>query len=251
MPPVELPRLGVLGGMGPLATVDFMHKLVDATPAARDQEHMPVIVHSVPQIPDRSAAYLSGSDTPWPYLLDGLRTLERAGADAIAIPCNTAHIWHPRLEQASQVKVLHIGRVSCEAIVHQAGRTGRIGLLATSATLRSHIYHDELERAGLAVVDPDAESQQACVMAGIAAVKAGRLDNGRALLTRAAQALLAEPLDALLLACTEIPVALAGADFGVPAVDATDLLARACVDWWRTTCRTRHSTSPIANHVHD
>lgn len=244
-----LPRLGVLGGMGPLATVDFMHKLIDATPAARDQEHMPVIVHSVPQIPDRTTAYLSGSDAPWAYLLDGLRTLERAGAAAIAIPCNTAHIWHRRLVDAASVEVLHIGRASCDALVSRIERErgsrinngndsggARIGLLATSATLRARIYHDDLERVGLAVVEPDAGRQDDWVMPGIAAVKAGRIDAGRALLTRAAQALQAAgPLDALLLACTEIPVALSGVTLDVPMVDATDMLARACLAWWQAT----------------
>ncbi len=229
----RLPRLGVLGGMGPLATVDFLRKLIDATPGDTDQDHIPVIVYSVPQIPDRSMAFLAGSDAPWPYLVEGLRTLEDAGADAIAIPCNTAHVWHERLADAACVTVLHIGRVACEALAQGSGRIGRIGIMATSATLKARIYHRELERLGIEVIEPQAGAQDLLVMQGISAVKAGQLNRGRALLTTAADALQAMRVDALLLACTEIPIAIADARLQVPAVDATELLARACVTWWR------------------
>jgi aspartate racemase len=239
-----LPTLGVLGGMGPLATVDFMHKVIDATPARHDQDHIPVIVHSVPQIPDRSTAFLTGSDAPWDYLLAGLRVLENAGADAIAIPCNTAHLWHGRLAAATRVPVLHIGHAACDAIGRRADSVRRVGLLATSATLQARIYHSELERAGILVVMPGASRQETQVMAGIHAVKAGQLEQGRLLLRSAAEALADSPVDALLLACTEIPVALAGQSFGVPVLDATDMLARECVAWWQRALAHSPSITP-------
>ncbi len=194
-----LPKLGVLGGMGPLATVDFMRKVIDATPARRDQEHIPVIVHSVPQIPDRSTAFLTGS------------------------------------------------QAACSAIGRRADPVRRIGLLATSATLQARIYHSELERAGIEVVRPCASSQETQVMAGINAVKAGQLEQGRTLLCRAAEALADSQVDALLLACTEIPVALAGLSFGAPVFDATDMLARECVAWWQRAL----GPSPSITDIHE
>jgi aspartate racemase len=242
-----LPTLGVLGGMGPLATIDFMHKVIDATPARHDQEHIPVIVHSVPQIPDRSTAFLTGSDAPWDYLLAGLRVLENAGADAIAIPCNTAHLWHGRLAAATRVPVLHIGQAACDAIGRRADVARRIGLLATSATLQARIYHHGLERAGIEVVMPCANDQETQVMAGIHAVKGGQLEQGRRLLRGAADALADRGVDALLLACTEIPVALAGLTFGAPVLDATDMLARECVAWWQRAL----VHSPSITHAHE
>jgi aspartate racemase len=229
-----LPRLGVLGGMGPLATADFLVKLIQATPATSDQEHMPVIVHNVPQIPDRSMAFLAGSDAPWPHLLDGLRTLEAAGCAAIAIPCNTAHVWHRRLAQASRLPVLHIGEAALGTLLRQYPDARKVGILATAATLKARIYHDQLAARGIEAVEPDETLQATYVSAGIAAVKGGRLEDARALLARAADALVARGADALLLACTEIPVALAGAAFN--SVDPTDALARACVDWWLAAC---------------
>ena len=88
------PVLGVLGGMGPLATVDFLRKLIEETPAARDEDHLPVIAWSVPQIPDRPAAITGNGESPLPALLAGVHTLKAAGAVALAIPCNTAHYWY-------------------------------------------------------------------------------------------------------------------------------------------------------------
>jgi aspartate racemase len=230
---VELPRLGVLGGMGPLATVDFMHKLIRATPGNSDQEHMPVVVYSVPQIPDRSQAFLRGSDEPWPYLLEGLRTLEQSGARAIAIPCNTAHAWHARLASTTNATVLHIGKAACDQIAATCNPGCRVGILATGATLAARIYHGDLEALGANVVEPDAAVQQQSVIAGIHAVKAGRVDLGAEHLLDAVRHLQTHAVDVLLLACTEIPVALAGLPLGLPAIDPTDALAHACVTWWQ------------------
>ena len=95
--------LGVLGGMGPLATVDFLSKLIAETPAERDADHVPVLVYSVPQIPDRPAAILAGGASPLPEMLNGLRTLKAAGAACIAIPCNTAHYWYDALAREAGV----------------------------------------------------------------------------------------------------------------------------------------------------
>ncbi|BAN26851.1 cysteate racemase [Caballeronia insecticola] len=228
--PAALARLGVLGGMGPLATADFLVKLIQATPAASDQEHMPVIVHNVPQVPDRSAAFLAGSDAPWPHLLDGLRTLEAAGCSAIAIPCNTAHVWHRRLAQETALPVLHIGEAALRALAYRYPEARRVGVLATAATLKARIYHEQLSARGIEAIEPGDDLQTTHVAAGIAAVKAGRIDEARAWLSHAATHLIARGADALLLACTEIPVALSGV--ALNAVDPTEALARACVDWW-------------------
>lgn len=228
--------------MGPLATVDFMRKLVAATPTTVDQEHLPVVVYNVPQIPDRSDAFLAGSDAPWDYLLAGLRTLEQAGASLIAIPCNTAHVWHARLAAKADATILHIGHIACEALKNRIAQPRRVGLLATTATLSARIYHEELEADGIAVIEPDAATQQQFVMTGIRAVKAGHLAQGRDLL-RAAAAQLTD-VDVFLLACTEIPLALDDIPLGAPAIDTTDTLARACVTWWRA--QSPHSPISLA-----
>lgn len=241
------PVLGVLGGMGPLATADFMRKLVEATPAAQDQDHMPVFVHSVPQIPDRSAAYLAGSDAPWPYLLAGLRTLETVGADAIAIPCNTAHLWYPRLSEATRLEVLHIGKATSSAVTSHPNGLKRVGLMATSATIQGRIYHEALEAAGVEIICPTADDQSGLVMAGIAAVKGADLAKAKSLLKASAAHLINEGADGIILGCTELPLVLSGNDFNVPLFDTTHLLVKACVSWWRKS-QTAKSASEICSN---
>ena len=167
---------------------------------------MPVFVHSVPQIPDRSESFLAGSDAPWPFLLAGLRILESAGAGAIAIPCNTAHLWHSRLAAATQLEVLHIGRASAEAVTAHPEALRRVGLMATSATIQGRIYHDALHAAGVDVVVPCARDQHERVSAGIAAVKAGDLARAAAMLDRAASQLVDDGAQGIILGCTELPL---------------------------------------------
>jgi len=233
---IAYPRLGVLGGMGPLATVDFMQKLILATPTQTDQEHMPVIAYNVPQIPDRTDAFLSGSDEPWAYLLAGLKTLEQAGASAIAMPCNTAHVWYERLCAETDALFFHIGQAACTQALQLPGRgVRRVGMLATSATLAAGIYHRDLVSRDARVVEPGDEVQDRCVMPGIRAVKAGRIDEGRALLTEAARHLETLDIDSLILGCTEIPIALKDVDLTTDTIDATDALASTCVAWWYST----------------
>jgi aspartate racemase len=108
MPGVTYKIAGVLGGMGPLATVDFLSKVIALTPAECDQEHVPLLVHQVPQIPDRNRAILEGGDTRYAPMLLGLHRLAAAGAEFAVIPCNSAHHWYERLATSQSLKILHI-----------------------------------------------------------------------------------------------------------------------------------------------
>jgi aspartate racemase len=118
MPAMAKPfLLGVLGGMGPLATLDFQHKLLDATPAQSDQHHLPSVVWNVPQIADRQKALAGAGPSPLPQLLEGIEKLNQAGASHIAIPCNTAHHWYPQLSAASDAPILHIVDATLDALL--------------------------------------------------------------------------------------------------------------------------------------
>jgi aspartate racemase len=217
--------IGVLGGMGPLATVDFMQKVISATPAACDQDHVPLIVYSVPQIPDRVGAVLAGTDEPFPAILAGLRTLETAGAELIAMPCNTAHAWYDRLEASSGVEILHMA----DAVVRRLGRTDQVvALMATSGTLRAGFYQRYLATAGCRVLVPSSDIQS-IIARSIAAVKTGAMTEARCFFEEAAASLIRSGADRLLMACTELPLAAYGTEFEQQAIDATVCLAEACV----------------------
>jgi aspartate racemase len=235
----ELPNsspgiVGVLGGMGPLATIDFMSKMLKATNASADQEHVPVIVSSIPQVPDRTKAFRGEGESPLAAMLDGARRLQAAGARLLVVACNTAHLWFDDIEQAIGLPMIHLVDAAIADAVALAGPTGKIGLLGTDATLASGLY---VNRASAATPErvhwllPTAGEMMELVMPGIDAVKAGDLPRGRRLLAEAARSLQSRGAAAVILGCTEIPVVLDSADSPVPLVDATAALARRAVEW--------------------
>ncbi|SRR5579862_4789786 len=221
--------IGVLGGMGPLATADFYLKLVRLVPARVDQDHPRVIIDSNPSIPDRMAALLEGGPDPAPALVATAQNLERAGAELIAIPCNSAHAFLQAVRRGVRIPVLDMMEEVAGAAAGREPPPRLIGVLGTTATLRLRLYHQALERRGLAAIEPDERAQQA-VMAAIHAVKGGDLGDGvRASVRAIASALARRGADAIVLGCTELPLVLGAADVAVPVVDATEILARAAL----------------------
>lgn len=226
-------RIGLLGGMGPAAAVDLQAKILALTPASRDADHLPVITWNVPQIPDRVAAIAGRGPSPLPAMAAGARALEAAGAEAIAIACNTAHHWADDLAAGMRVPLLHIVDAVAEAIEARPARPTRIGLLGTRGTLASGFYGRRLAALGLDWIAPDEAVQAGGVDAAIAAVKAADLETARARFTEAAGHLAGRGADLLLLACTELPLASPGTPFEAQCLDANHALAQAVVRYAR------------------
>ncbi len=226
--------LGVLGGMGPLASAQFMVRLTLLTPAERDQDHVPAVLWSDPRVPDRTAARLGGGQDPLPALLRGIRGLEAAGCGAIAIPCNTAHGWHEAMQAATALPVLHIVDAA-EAELHRLNvAPGRIGVLGTAGTLAMRLYQNRLEARGWNCLVPTEEEMTRLVSPGIARVKANDLAGANGPLAEAAHALAARGARAVVLGCTEIPLGIAaGQALPFPVCDTIDGLARAAIRWAR------------------
>jgi aspartate racemase len=221
--------VGVLGGMGPLATIDFMHKVLAATPADADQDHVPLIVSSIPQVPDRTAAFRGEGASPLAAMIASGRRLVRAGASLVVIPCNTAHLWFDDLQSALGLTMLHLVDAALEDAIASVGSHATIGLLCTDATLASGLYMNRTPQVRWAL--PTAHEMLDWVMPGIQAVKAGELDRGGELLGVAAQALVRRGAQALVLGCTEVPLVLGPSNAPVPVIDATASLARRVVAW--------------------
>jgi aspartate racemase len=221
--------IGVLGGMGPLATIDFMHKLLAATPADADQDHVPVIVSSIPQVPDRAAAFRGEGASPLAAMTASGRRLVRAGAALVLMPCNTAHLWFDEVQTALGLPMLHLVDAALEDAIATAGEHAPLGLLCTDATLASGLYTQRAPQ--LRWVLSTAGDMLKHVMPGIRAVKAGELDHGGELLRAAAQALVRRGARALVLGCTEVPLVLGPSNAPVPVIDATASLARRAVAW--------------------
>jgi aspartate racemase len=221
------PALGILGGMGPLATVDFMQKVIERTPAATDQDHIPMIVASIPQVPDRTAAILGRGESPVPAMLEGIHLLNRAGVDLIAIPCNTAHYWFDDLVGESRAPILHIADAACTVLEQRARGVHTVGFMGTSGAVAAGIYQQRVIARGYDCLVPPEDEQETLVMGGIYKIKAGDLTTARQLLERAADGLRARGAGAIILGCTEIPIVIKD---GGDVVDATLALAEACVE---------------------
>ena len=201
--------LGVLGGMGPLATVDFLRKLIEETPAARDEDHIPVVAWSVPQIPDRPRAITSNGESPLPAMLAGIRTLKEAGAVAIAIPCNTAHYWYDDMVREGGLPIIHIADAALAELEARRITGKTIGLIATKGTLAAGFFQQRLAARGYHHVTNSDADIEALVLPAIVHVKRNELDAAAKLIETAVGRLIDDGGAAgVILACTETPVVL-------------------------------------------
>ncbi|MDR3221448.1 MAG: aspartate/glutamate racemase family protein [Candidatus Accumulibacter sp.] len=236
-------KIGIAGGVGPAATVDFLGKIVSNTPARRDQEHLKVVVEQNPQIPDRTAHLLHGDTDPTIALYATCKRLEAAGADIAAIPCNTAHAFVARIQPFLSIPIVNMLRETAECIRREHGGCSKVGLLATSGTIASRVYHDAIVPAGFEVLVPDAENQARVMNAiyGPKGVKAGFTAGECAEdLLRALTSLVERGAEVIVLGCTELPLLLAQneafpvAGKTVAVLDPSDILARKCVSLGRS-----------------
>ncbi|MCY0385851.1 amino acid racemase [Robbsia sp. Bb-Pol-6] len=237
-------KIGVAGGVGPAATVDFLDKLVTATPAARDQDHLRVVLEQNPHIPDRTAHLLGRSPAdPAVALYAACLSLVENGAGLIAIPCNTAHAYAAVLQARLPVPIVSLLDETIDHIVGEfggraPGRAVQVGLLATSGTIASGVYRDAAARRGLTLLLPDTPHQDRVMAAiyGERGVKAGFLEGECVVnLLAAASHLARAGAEVLILGCTELPLLLEHdrhfpiGDTHVALVDPTRVLAERCV----------------------
>jgi aspartate racemase len=227
-PPEAPPHriVGVIGGMGPEATVDLMRRVIAKTPANDDQDHIHLIVESNPKIPSRIAHMIerTGPD-PTPELVRIAQNLQRAGAHALAIPCNTAHGYAKAITDAVDIPLLDMVALAVEQIA-ASGKVRSVGLLASTAVINIELFAKGLSAKGIRTVLP---AQQDQIMAIIKGVKRGDMGaSAKSDLGRIASEL-ARHSDLLLVACSELSVISAG--ITVPFVDSIDILAQAVIDF--------------------
>ncbi len=212
--------LGVLGGMGPAATLDFLAKLQAATPAQREQDHLRVLVDINPKVPDRN---VSDSD-PGPVLAAMAAGLRDGGAQVLAIACNTAHAFADEV-RASGLPLVNMLEVAGQAAT--AAGAAHVGVLGTGLALG--LYRDALSHQDLEVITLD-DHEQVEFMALLYRIKLGDVGpDSRETMAALAHRLIGKGAQAIVAGCTEVPLVLGAADLAVPFIDATEALARACV----------------------
>jgi aspartate racemase len=215
--------VGVLGGMGPAATVDFMDKLITATKAPREQDNLRLLVDCNPHVPDRHEA-LTGGAQPGPVLAEMAKGLERAGAEFIVMACNTAHAHTDEIKAALSVPFVSLIAETALAFAKQHPDAKAAGLLATSTCVEANLYQPALAAQGVRTVTLDPASQQR-FMGLIYQVKRGdRSDAARAEMRALADILIAAGAEVVVSGCTEVPLVLRQGDVAKPLVDSTAVL---------------------------
>jgi aspartate racemase len=227
--------IGVLGGMGPEATLDCYAKIIQNTPASKDQQHLRVIIDSNPKVPDRTPAIIGAGESPVPAMINGCQALDRAGADFIIIPCVSAHFFLNEIRQQSPLPILSIIDATAETIVQNYPGIHVVGLMAATGTVKGEKFQTRLAEDGITTVVPD-EHTQPRIMAAIYDIKNSQSKRSRAdittMLMAAAEDLISKKPDGaqgIIAGCTEIPLAMHQKHISVPYFDALTILARAAI----------------------
>ncbi len=224
--------IGVLGGMGPEATLDCFDKIIKNTPAEKDQDHLRVLIDCNPKVPDRTAAICENGESPVPIMLDGARSLTQAGADFIIIPCVSAHFFLDDLRGQIDIPILSIFDAVTEAVDKDNLTIRVVGLLATTGTVQGGLFQKRMKQNQIATITP-VESDQEKVMSCIYNIKASQSHDHRKKakmeLLEVANNLTKQGAQGIIAGCTEVPLALGPEDLQVPFFDPLLILARAAI----------------------
>ncbi len=221
--------IGILGGMGPEATIDLFQKIVQLTPASRDQDHLRIIIDNNPKIPDRTKAILEKGENPLPELIRTAQNLEKAGADFIIMPCNTAHYFHQEIQKMIKVPILNMIQETARYICQSFPDMNKVSLLATTGTYQAGVYQTYLDKINIETLIPT-KAEQNQIMEIIYQIKAGNaLLNLRKQMIKIAEAQIQKGAQSIIAGCTEIPLVLKNGDISIPVIDPTAILAQKAV----------------------
>ncbi|NNG00870.1 MAG: aspartate/glutamate racemase family protein [Desulfobacteraceae bacterium] len=230
--------VGILGGMGPAATIDLMARILRHTPTVNEQEHIRCVVDNNPKIPSRIAAILEGSGkSPAPELVSMAQGLERWGVNFLAIPCNTAHYYYTKIANAVKIPVLNMIDLTVDEFVRRFPDTPKVGVLGSTAVVKTGLYARKFQKFGVMVVDlpPDIQEQ---LLGLIKAVKAGVDDSPiRSAFYKICEHIRNAGAEVAIIGCTELSVI--NGNLPVSTIDAAEILAREIV------ATAKHRTAPM------
>jgi len=221
--------VGVIGGMGPEASVDFMSRVIAGTPAKTDQDHVRMLVEHNPRIPSRQRAMCDEGDDPGPVLASIAARLQASGADFVVMPCNAAHAWQDDIVAALDIPFISIIEASVSKALQLAPDNSAVGVLTTPGCFAAGLYQKALVDANREAV-LQAQDELAAAIAWIEHIKAGdKSEPVVAGLFELAERLVSRGAKSLIAACTELPLVLEPSMFTVPLVSSTDALAERTV----------------------
>ncbi|MCL2774724.1 MAG: amino acid racemase [Oscillospiraceae bacterium] len=216
-------KLGILGGMGPLATYTLYKNIIEGTHAQKDQDNIKMLISNASDIPDRTEGILHGGESPLPYLLNELKILENAGCDLIAIPCNTSHYFYDALQNNCNVRILNMIDLTAERLENLGVK--RCYLMATEGIIKTGVYQKSMSRRNIETILPTDDEIKEMMHIIYDGVKAGKiLDTTN--LCNIAQKYLNLGCEKIILGCTEFSTEkgqIVGLDKSV-TVDAMEVL---------------------------
>ncbi len=225
--------IGILGGMGPEATIDLFTKIVKGTKAKKDQDHLRILIDNNPKIPDRTLAIQRKGPSPLTQLIRSAKLLENAGADFIVIPCVTAHHFFEPLQKRVKIPFLHLVEETVKYIQTRLKGIRKIGLIATTGTIQTGLFQKAFSNHVIELILPTPEVQKKWVMEAIYGKKGikviGPSENSKRLILKASESLIKQGAQAIIAGCTEIPLVLKEGDLSVPVIDPISILARAAI----------------------
>jgi aspartate racemase len=224
--------IGILGGMGPEATAYFFNLIIKSTDAAKDQEHIPILIWNNPKIPPRTEAILYGGPSPLPLLVEGVKILEKGGAGLIVMPCITAHYFARQIARRAKVPFVNLLDESLRFAKKRIPGMKKAGLVASSGTVKSRLFHKTFEKNGIEIITPEPNEQRKVMDAifGNSGIKAGfTTGRPRTTVVRVARRLIERGAEAVIAGCTEVPLVLKENDISVPLIEPMKIGALTCI----------------------
>ena len=224
--------VGVLGGMGPEATLDLMSRVIRATPANDDSDHIRLLIDNNPKVPSRIKAIVEGTgESPVDCLMAMLRNLQRIGADFLVMPCNTAHYYYRPIAAAVDIPMVNMIALVAETAIKRVPDLKKVGVLASTAVVQTRLYDEYFENHGVSADFPRKKPLQTAILRLIRRVKARLVDDSDiAALNDAAANLSNAGCQCLIIACTELSVVADRLQTDVPVLDAAQVLAEHIVE---------------------
>jgi len=220
--------IGILGGMGPEATAYFFELIIKNTQAEKDQEQIPVIIYNNPKVPPRTDAILKKGPSPLPLLLEGVRILSQAGADFIVMPCVTAHYYYHDIVRQEKIPFLNLLEETLSHVKKNLPALTRVGLVASTGTLHSRLFHETFTKEGIEVIDPSKDEQEQVMEAifGKQGIKAGFTSGpAQKIIQDISEKLIRRGAEGVIAGCTEVPLVLKQEDLPVPLIEPLRIMA--------------------------
>ncbi len=222
--------IGILGGMGPYATADIFKKIIELTPAKKDWEHLRIIIDNNPKIPSRTRAIVLNDADPSPMMVETAQNLEKAGADFIIIPCNSAHYFYDKVKAGVKIPILHIIEETAKQIKKELPSIKKVGLLAGLVPIKANLYGKTFAKFNIEVIHPN-DNEQDMVVDAIEAIKLGKTEKEiKEKMLHVSNELVNKGAEAIILGCTELSIIFKNDKFKVPLFDSDIILAQAAVN---------------------